>query len=129
MGTRPRAENFEDQAGSVDDLRLPAPFKIALLHRRKCPVDHDETDRIFTDELTEIIDGAAAEQAARARAGDADNLSADDIETDRLRKADRLFETRFNRTGKRFSRTASRRRFGCRMDDERATGDSAVRQR
>jgi len=48
---------------------------------------------------------------------------------DRLGKADRLFETRFDRTGKGFSDTANRRRFGRRMDDERATGRGAVRER
>ena len=112
MGTRPRAEDFEDQTGSVDDLRLPAPFKVALLHRRKRPVDHDETDRIFADKFAEIFDGAAAEQAARARAGDAGDFGANDIEMDRLRQADRLFEPRFERTGKRFATPRTGADFG-----------------
>ena len=47
MGARARAEDFEDQAGAVDDLGLPAPFEIALLHRAQRRVDDDQPDRRF----------------------------------------------------------------------------------
>ena len=53
---------------------------------------------VFADQLAEGFDSAAAEQAARARARDARDLGADDVEADRLREADRFVEPRFDRT-------------------------------
>jgi hypothetical protein len=60
MGAGPLAENLKDQARPVDDLGLPAPFEIALLHRAQRSVDDDEPDVIFADQLAEVFDCAAA---------------------------------------------------------------------
>jgi hypothetical protein len=60
MGAGPRAENFKDQARPVDDLGLPAPFEIALLHRAQRSVDDDERYVVFVDQLAEVFDSAAA---------------------------------------------------------------------
>jgi hypothetical protein len=60
MGAGPLAENLQDQARPVDDLGLPAPFEIALLHRAQRRVDHDEPDVVFADQLAEVFDSAAA---------------------------------------------------------------------
>jgi len=60
MGAGPRAENLEDEPRPVDDLRLPAPFEIALLHRAQRGIDDDERDVVFGDQLAEVFDSAAA---------------------------------------------------------------------
>ena len=99
MGARPRAEDLQDQAGAVDHLGLPAFLEIALLHRRQGAVDDDEPDLVFADQFAEIGNRPAAEQARRARTGDARDLGADDVEVDRLGEADRLLQARFDRSG------------------------------
>src|SRR6059058_4283573 len=53
VGARPRAENFEDQTGPVDDLRLPVFFEGALLHRAQRAVNDDDADRIVADQSAE----------------------------------------------------------------------------
>lgn len=67
MGAGPLAKNLEDQAGSVDDLRLPTSFQIALLHRRQRTVDDNETDRVVLDPFGNVFDRAAAKQGCRSR--------------------------------------------------------------
>ena len=104
MGARPRAENFEDQAGAVDDLGLPAPFEIALLHRAQRAVDDDEPDLVFADQPAQILDGPAAEQAAGARPRDPGDLGAHDVEVDGPRQTDRLLEPGLDRAAWRSRR-------------------------
>jgi hypothetical protein len=60
MRAGPLAENLQDQACPVDDLCLPAPLEIALLHRAQRGVDDDEPDVVFADQLAEAFDSAAA---------------------------------------------------------------------
>ena len=127
MGARPRAENFEDQAGPVDDLGLPAPFEIALLHRAQRGVDDDEPDLVFADQSAEVFDCAAAEQGARARARDAGDLGAHDIEADRPGEPDRLVEPRFDRAAGYFIRSVVRAPFSA-PDARRARGRSSLRR-
>jgi hypothetical protein len=121
MGAGPLAENLQDQARPVDDLGLPTPFEIALLHRAQRSVDDDESNVVFADQLAEVFDSAAAEEAARARACDTDDLGTDYVQTDRLRETDRFFQPRFDRAAGDFSRVPSRCRFRDRMYDESPT--------
>src|SRR6266478_2494881 len=108
MGARPLTEYFEDQAGPVDDLRLPAPFEVALLHRAQPGIDDDEPDVVFADQLAEVFDSAAAQQTARARARDAGDLGAHHIEADRLGEPDRFFQPCFDRAAGNAIRAPSR---------------------
>ena len=129
MGARPRAENFEDQPGPVDNLRLPAPFEIALLYRAQRAVDDDDPDLFVVDQFTNVFERPASEQAARPRTRDARDLGADDIQADRPRKTDRFFQSSFDRTSRCFCRLSAERRLRRRMHDKRATGRGAVRDR
>ena len=60
MGAGPRAENLEDQARPVDDLGLPAPLEIALLHRAQRSINDDEPNVVFADQPAEFLNCAAA---------------------------------------------------------------------
>jgi hypothetical protein len=91
VGARSRAENLEDQPGSVDDLGLPPPFEIALLHRAQRGVDDNEPDIVFTDQFAKIFDPAAAEEAARTRAAKMSYFGVNHIEADSLGEPDCFF--------------------------------------
>src|SRR5262245_30670778 len=93
MGTRPRTKDFKNEAGPVDDFRLPVPLEIALLHRAQGSVDNDNPDLVFFDQLAECVEGSRAEQAARLRARDTGDLRPDDIEADGPGETHRLLES------------------------------------
>ncbi len=61
MGAGARAEDLENEPGSVDHLGLPAPLEVALLHRAQRRIDDDEADRALGDDGAQILDVAAAE--------------------------------------------------------------------
>src|SRR4051812_36031706 len=91
------AEDFEDEAGAVDDLGMPAAFEVALLNRAEGSVDDDQTDCVVGDDFAQLLDIAAAEQCRRYRTVDAHALGAHDLQVDRTRQSDRLVETRLQR--------------------------------
>src|SRR3989304_4120704 len=43
LRTRALAEDFKDQPGPVDDLRVPGLLQVSLLHRRERRIDEHET--------------------------------------------------------------------------------------
>jgi hypothetical protein len=126
MGARPRAEDLEDQTRAIDDLRLPTPLEVTLLHRAERRIDDDEPDLIFADQLAEGFKGAAAQQAARARTGDARELGADDVQADRLGEPDCFFEPSFDRTAGIFCGVPSKRHLRHRMHHKCSTGRGSV---
>src|SRR4051794_15087977 len=129
MGARPSAKDFENEAGPVDDFRLPVPLEIALLHRAQGGIDNDNPDLVFFDQLAESVEGSRAEQAARPRARDAGDLRPDDIEADGSGETHRLLESGRRRASGNLCRLPPRRRSDRRMDNEGAAGRGPVRYR
>ena len=127
IGTRPRAKNFEDQTGAVDNLRLPAPFEIALLHWAQHAIEDNQADRVFADQLAQAFEGPAPKEAVRPGTSDPGDLGTDDIEADRPRETDRFLQSSLDRTACYRCRLVTGGRFQCGVDDERATGRGPVR--
>jgi hypothetical protein len=126
MSARALAEYFEDQPRPVDDFGLPPPFEVALLDRAQCPIDDYEPDIVFADQLAEILERAAAEQAARTRVSDTRDLGADDIEADRLGKPYRLLQPSRDRAPRELDSPAARRRLRRWMQDKCSAGRGSV---
>src|SRR5215469_10210713 len=61
IGASTGAKDLENEPGAVDDLGLPAPLQIALLHGRHRAVDDHEADLLLLDRCAERIDAAAAD--------------------------------------------------------------------
>src|SRR5205823_12664399 len=107
MGAGALAENLQDQARPVNDLGLPVPFQIPLLHRAQRSVNDDEIDVGFADQLAEVFDSSAAQEAARARACNIGDFGPDYVETDCLGEPERLFQQRFPRAARCILRVPS----------------------
>ncbi len=130
MGARALAEDFEDQPGAVDDLGLPASLEIALLHRRQCAVDHDEPDRVVFDATRGDCRRCRCRTTWRAAARTRRAISARTTSRRIARASPTASSSRASsRSARSFAVTPAGRRFWRRMQDQRAAGRRAVRER
>ncbi len=127
MRARPRAENFEDQAGAVDDLAFPGALEIALLHRADRGIDDDDGDRLeLGDRLRPGVSTAPVPSSVAGRQRPQPNdLRRDDVEIDGACQPDRLVEPPLRRArAHRPARSARGREHG--MDDQAAPDGSPL---
>ena len=62
------SEDFQNEAGAVDDLGVPGLFQVALLHRRQRAVHHHDAGFVRFDEAGHLFDLALAEIGGRTQA-------------------------------------------------------------
>jgi hypothetical protein len=85
LGARAPAEDFEDQPGTVDDLRVPGLLQIALLHRRDRAIHDDDGCLMALRQPGNLIDLARAEISRRPDVVEGDEPRLYDVEVDRAR--------------------------------------------
>ena len=93
LGARAPAEDFQDQAGSVDDLGAPVLFEISLLDRAQRAIHHHQADLLGADDAGDFLDLAAADISRGTRRAQRRDQGMDDVEIDGSGKARRLVET------------------------------------
>ena len=126
IGARPRAKNFKDQTGAVNNLRLPAPFEIALLHWAQYAIKDNHADRVFADQFAEVFQGPAPKEIAWPRTSDSGDLGTNDVEADRSRQTDGFLQSSRDQTARHRCRLLTGGRFRRWMYDEGATGRGTV---
>src|SRR3546814_9069228 len=84
------AEDFEDQAGTVDHFRAECGFEIALLNRAERRVDDDKLDALRRYVRRDRVDLADAEQGCGARLEKAQRVQGDEVGYGWQRKNPRL---------------------------------------
>ena len=97
------AEDFEDQAGAVDDLGLGHFLQGLLLDRRERRVDHQQPGLVLFEHLSHLLGLAGADQRRRTRGADLERLAGDDVDADRRGQPLGLVEPRFERAHRRGS--------------------------
>ena len=88
------AEDFEDQAGAVDDFGAEGCFQIALLDRAERCIDDDQLDAMFLNVGRNRFDLTNAEQRGCARLAQPECMHRDHIQPDRQCKSVRLLGPR-----------------------------------
>src|SRR5260221_5150999 len=93
MGTRPGTEDFENEAGAIDDFAFPRALEIALLHRGDRRIDDGNPNALRLDGFTQLCDNTAAQQCRGPQLAQRQDFRARDIEIDRPRQSHRFLET------------------------------------
>ena len=91
------AEDFEDEAGAVDDLGLGDVLDILLLDRGQRRVDDQQMGIDLGGERLDLVELALSEQAGRARGANAEALAPDNVDADRSGQPGSLVEPRVER--------------------------------
>src|SRR6185437_5484825 len=92
MRARPRAEDLEDQPGTIDDFRVPGFLEIALLDGCQLVIDDDETDPLLFYSRAQAFHGAFAEQRRRRHATHRDGLCKAHVEVNGACEANHFLE-------------------------------------
>ena len=88
------AEDFQDQAGTVEHLGAPCPFQVALLHRGKRAVHHDNAGIFTLDQSGDLLDFSLPDECRRADVAERDDAGRHHVEIDGASKANGFFKPR-----------------------------------
>jgi hypothetical protein len=94
LGLCPRAKNFEDQSGSVDDLGPGLVLQILLLHRGQRRIDDQQPGFVGLGKLGYLLDLALAEERRGSHRSHPERALRGDDDADRFGEPFRLLEPR-----------------------------------
>src|SRR5262245_24970045 len=116
------AENFQDQAGAVDDLGVPRLFQIALLHRRDDAIHHHQRRLQALGKPGNLLDLALAQVGRRPDLVERHQAGLDHVEIDGPGQTHRLLQARLGRAHALLARGRDPTK---RRDHDRARADGA----
>src|SRR3974390_3103555 len=93
----PSSEDFQNQAGAVDDFRTPCFLEVALLHGRDRTIHHHHGSRKAFDHSGDLVDLAFADIGGGPDFIERDQPGFDDCQVNCAGKANRLFKARLRR--------------------------------
>ena len=96
-GSRPLPKDLEDQAGSVDDLRLDLLLQRLLLNRRQRCIHDEQFGIVFASKFRDLFDLPFAQQSRRSDLPKAKSLARHHVDANRSGEAFRFFESGLRR--------------------------------